>query len=130
MKHRAIAIILACAAIGAIAQTNATNWIYGYAGNRATWWVLGPSFVVSGNTIDVRPAPAPPVLPVRVIGEKLAYDTAAAGWRIPAGAVNVELYVNGLHYWQGPDYTVDAGVIKAISTNLMPEFDVRVSYER
>lgn len=131
MKTRMLVTALVCLIVSAalLAQTATINWVYGYAGSRAVWWQLGPSFVVTGNVIDVK-APPPPPSVVRVIGEKIAYDTAAAGWKVPAGAKNLEVWVNGLHYWPVTDYTDNGGVLKAAGASMLPEFDVRFSYEK
>lgn len=123
-------LILAALALPALAQTvPATSWIYGYVGNRAAWLRLDPAvFIVSGEVVSVKAPPAPPSA-ARVYGEKLAYDATVTGWKVPAGARNVEVFVNGLHYWPGVQYTLDAGTIKPLNTNMLSDFDVRINYD-
>jgi hypothetical protein len=130
-----VLLVIFALGIAAVAQqaTNPITWVYGYVGNKAQWFKLDmASFLVAPDgTLSVK-APSAQVRQ-RAIGSKLAYDAPVGGWRIMATTVNLEIWVNGLHYWQDIDYSVTqepGGVlIKPLGTNMLPEFDVRASWE-
>lgn len=94
-------------------------------------------YTINGGSISLTPtSPVPPSgQSVRVYGTKLIYDATLVGWAIPAGARNIETWVNGLHYWENTDYTLttEAGgtvMRKApAATNMDPAYDVRINYD-
>ncbi|MBI1872441.1 MAG: hypothetical protein HYS05_00970, partial [Acidobacteria bacterium] len=57
------------------------------------------------------------------------YDANAAGWKVPAGATNIVVYVNGLRYHQGLDFVITSGVIKNQFDNMIPEHLVTCDYD-
>lgn len=75
---------------------------------------LGPGLAVANGQLDVVVSPA-----TRRYDVVLAYDSTATGWRLPAGALNPKIYVNGFAYARDVDYTVDAaGLVKAKWDNM------------
>ena len=66
----------------------------------------------------------------KIIGQNL--PRAADGtYSIPTGAKNLEIWVNGLHYWETTDFTVSASVLtpKPQAGNWPADADVRLNYE-
>lgn len=110
------------------AQGQQTSWVYAWVGNKAAWLKLGSSLAIVGDTLEVRlPAPPPPA-PVlrRVVGQQLV--RVEGGWAAPAGAIDLEIHVNGIHYWLSYDYIVAAGVIVPLAENMPADADVRASF--
>ena len=130
------------------------KWIYGYVGSAAQWLSIGPSLTVSatgqldaavtagpagpkGDKGDVGPiGPMGPAGPAGSGGSSnrkrnvvLAYDANAKGWRLPAGAANVTLHVNGLRFLPGPDYTISTDLILAVTDNMQPGFTVVADFD-
>ena len=70
----------------------------------------------------------------RHYGAVLSYDSTAAGWPVPAGASNFSVWVNGLHYTQGVDYSIAGGILKPLDTtpdsNMQPGFLVTADYDQ
>jgi hypothetical protein len=112
----------------------------------------GPAGAVGPRGIDGIPGPLPRILPgdnisitmsgdavtisasdrdasPRVYDAVLAYDATANGWRLPAGASNVVLHVNGLRYRGGVDYTITDGLVTALSENMQPTFAVIADHD-
>lgn len=111
-----------------LAQSSSTFWLPVWTGTRYTFPRLGPTLVVANNQIDAVPA----VAKVRTYGTVLTYDAAAAGWHAPAGSSNLVVYVNGLRYTQGTDYSISspAGLITALADNMQPASLVVVDYDK
>lgn len=126
---RGIVLALLCLVLAAFvgAQSASPLLIPIWAGARYIFPKLGPTLVLntSSNQLD---ALVPPI-PVRKYDVLLTYDTAAAGWRMPAGATNLVIFVNGLRYRAGYDYVITAGVIKAQYDNMLPEHQVTCDYD-
>lgn len=59
----------------------------------------------------------------------LAYDAVAKAWKLPAGAVNPVIHVNGLRYLPWTDYSVTGTAVKALSTNMQPTDTVSADYD-
>ena len=77
-------------------------------GQRYEWPTLGPSFTILGGVVDVLPAP-PAKVHRHTVGAVLA---AASGvYAIPAAAVNLALYRNGVRQAAGVDYTLAGGAV-------------------
>ena len=77
-------------------------------GQRYEWPTLGPSFTILGGVVDVLPAP-PAKVHRHTVGAVLA---AASGvYAIPAAAVNLALYRNGVRQTAGVDYTLAGGAV-------------------
>lgn len=96
-------------------------------GSRYIFPKLGRSMVLNTTTNQLD-ALVPPI-PVRKYDVLLTYDTTVAGWKMPAGATNLVIYVNGLRYRSGYDYVIAAGVIKAQYDNMLPEHQVTCDYD-
>lgn len=136
-QRMAIALVGACILIAVLsvftavaqAQTGAVNWVYGWVGNKAAWLRIGPTLQVTGDVLDTKPSLAPPTpLVHRKVGIRLA-AAELGGWTIPSNALDIEIYVNGIHYWEGVDYKIEAGRVVPLSTINMPlDADVRASY--
>jgi hypothetical protein len=83
------------------------------------WPKLGGTLIVTNGVLDVAPVPAKPN---RAFGKVLSYDSASGTYRIPGGGtatvayVNMVVFVNGLRYTEGIDYTFAAGFV----TPLLP----------
>lgn len=112
-------------ALGASAfqGTPATMWIYGWNGG-PVWLRLGPTLPITNGQIDV-------VLPpttARRVNVAVAYEVAAKGWKLPANASNLTVYVNGLRY-SPANYKVAAGLMTANFGNLLPEHEVVIDYD-
>jgi hypothetical protein len=124
---RSIVLVVLCLALAVMiaAQSGSPLLIPVWAGARYVFAKLGPTLVLNGNQLDVLLPPAS----VRRRDVFLTYDTAAAGWKLPAGATNVVIYVNGLRYRQGYDYVITAGVVKAQFDNMLPEHQVTCDYD-
>lgn len=88
---------------------------------------LGPTLVL--NTTTNQLDALVPLIPVRKYDVLLTYDTAIAGWRMPTGATNLVIYVNGLRYRSGYDYVIAAGVIKNQFDNMAPDHQVTCDYD-
>jgi hypothetical protein len=80
-------------------------------GQRYEWPTLGPSFVIQGGVVDVLPAP-PAKIHKHTVGAVLAATGGA--YTIPAAAVNLALYRNGIRQTAGVDYDLKAGVITTL----------------
>ncbi|MBI4910991.1 MAG: hypothetical protein HY820_45695 [Acidobacteria bacterium] len=124
---RGIVLVILCLALAALiaAQTGSPLLLPVWNGARYVFAKLGPTLVLNGNQLDVLLPPTP----VRRVDVLLIYDTTVAGWKLPAGATNIAVYVNGLRYRQGNDYVVTAGVIKAQFDNMLPEFQVTCDFD-
>ena len=95
-------------------------------GQRYEWPTLGPSFTILGGVVDVLPAP-PAKVHRHTVGAVLA---AASGvYAIPAAAVNLALYRNGVRQAAGVDYTLVAGVVKPLYPDGWPTSLVIADYE-
>ena len=70
----------------------------------------------------------------RHYGAVLSYDSTAAGWPVPAGSSNFAVWVNGLHYTQGVDYSIAGGILKPVDaspdSNMQPGFLVTADYDQ
>lgn len=124
---RGIVLVVLCLALAALiaGQSGSPLLIPVWTGARYAFAKLGPTLVLNGNQLDVL---LPPV-PVRRQDVLLVYDTPAGGWKLPAGASNVAVYVNGLRYRQGYDYVITSGVIKAQFDNMIPEHQVTCDFD-
>ena len=124
---RGIVLVVLCLALTALiaAQSGSPLLLPVWTGARYVFAKLGPTLVLNGNQLDVLLPPTP----VRRQDVLLAYDTTAAGWKLPAGATNVAVYVNGLRYRQGYDYVITSGVIKAQFDNMIPEHQVTCDFD-
>ena len=116
-----------CLALTALiaAQSGSPLLIPVWTGARYVFAKLGPTLVLNSNQLDVLLPPTP----VQHHDVLLVYDTTVAGWKLPAGATNVAVYVNGLRYRQGGDYVITNGVIKAQFGNMLPEHQVTCDFE-
>jgi hypothetical protein len=75
---------------------------------------LGPGLAVANGQLDVVVSST-----TRKYDVVLAYDVSVAGWRLPTGAGNPKIYVNGFAYIKDVDYAVDGtGLIKAKWDNM------------
>jgi len=113
MKTLAIAIILAAAVQAQqIAVWNETTKTY-VAVRAGT----GIKVDLTAKTIS---ATATVVKP-RVYGTVLPFASTSNGWAVPFGAIpsSMVIWVNGLRYVIGTDYTVVAGLIAAINPSMM-----------
>ena len=117
-------LFLALAALIA-AQSGSPLLIPVWTGARYVFAKLGPTLVLNSNQLDVLLPPTP----VQHHDVLLVYDTTVAGWKLPAGATNVAVYVNGLRYRQGGDYVITNGVIKPQFDNMLPEHQVTCDFE-
>jgi hypothetical protein len=109
-----------------LAQTpGARLWVPLWDGGRYTFPALGPSLVVKNGQLDVLPTPAK----VRKYDQVLTYDAAAKGWTLPAGSGAVVVYVNGLRYRAGADYTIANGRVTPTSDNMLPEHLVTIDFD-
>ncbi|MBI4904404.1 MAG: hypothetical protein HY820_12255 [Acidobacteria bacterium] len=124
---RGIVLVVLCLALAALiaAQSGSPLLIPVWTGARYVFAKLGPTLVLNGNQLDVLLPPTP----VRRQDVLLVYDTAAGGWKVPAGATNIVVYVNGLRYRQGYDYVITSGVIKAQFDNMIPEHQVTCDFD-
>jgi hypothetical protein len=124
---RAIVLVCLCLALAVMiaAQSGSPLLVPIWAGTRYVFAKLGPTLVLNGGQLDV-------LLPPGAVHKRdvlLTYDTAAAGWKLPAGATNVVVYVNGLRYHQGTDFTITSGVIKNQFDNMAPDMLVTCDYD-
>jgi len=124
---RGIVLVVLCLALTALiaAQSGSPLLIPVWTGARYVFAKLGPTLVLNGNQLDVLLPPTP----VRRQDVLLVYDTTAGGWKVPAGATNLSVYVNGLRYRQGYDYLITSGVIKAQFDNMIPEHQVTCDFD-
>lgn len=127
---RGIVLALLCLVFAVIilAQTGSPLLVPIWAGSRYVFAKLGPTLVfnTNNNQLDA----LLPAVPVRKYDVLLTYDTNAAGWRMPAvGASNLVIYVNGLRYRAGYDWTISNGVIKNQYDNMIPEHQVTCDYD-
>lgn len=124
---RGIVLVVLCLVLAVViaAQSGSSLLIPIWTGARYVFAKLGPTLVLNGNQLDVL---VPPV-PVYKRDVLLTYDTAAAGWKLPAGATNPVVYVNGLRYHQGLDFVINAGVIKNQFDNMTPDMLVTCDYD-
>ncbi|MCC6362143.1 MAG: hypothetical protein IT165_01385 [Bryobacterales bacterium] len=124
---RGIVLAVLCLAMAVMiaAQSGSPLVIPVWTGARYVFARLGPSLVLNGNQLDIL---LPPVL-VRHTDVLLVYDTAAAGWKLPATATNIAVYVNGLRYRQGYDYAITSGVVKAQFDNMLPDMQVTCDFD-
>jgi len=125
--RRGIVLVILCLALAAFiaAQSGSPLLVPVWTGARYVFAKLGPTLVLNGNQLDVLLPPTP----LRRRDVLLVYDTTAGGWKLPAGASNVTVYVNGLRYRQGYDYTITSGVIKAQFDNMLPEFQITCDFD-
>lgn len=122
-----VGLILAAAMVAWQTTPPAPTWVSVWNG-RIGWLRLGPTLSVSNGQIDV----ALPPVTVRKYRVKLAYDAAAGGWRLPAGAANVAVYCNGLAY-DAEDFSIVAGVVvpkvSGATSNMQVDFKVSADYD-
>lgn len=85
---------------------------------------LGPGLAVTNGVLDVV-APAPPV--ARVYNHTPAPDPAGS-YQLPAKAVKVVVYRNGLRQAPGVDYNIVGGLVVPITPG-WPDSLVLVDYE-
>jgi hypothetical protein len=114
-------------AVAIAAQYGSPPLVPVWIGSRYIFPKLGPTLVLNTTTNQLD-ALLPPI-PVRKYDVLLTYETAPAGWRMPAGATNLVIFVNGLRYRAGYDYVITAGVIKAQYDNMLPEHQVTCDYD-
>lgn len=113
MRRLLIAFLLGCGVV-VVAQTPKP-----YIRMLSTWAFFGPDFRVDpGGQISVN-FPAPPKVQRRSV--HLAWDAAIQGWRLPAGATDVVLYVDTWRMHQGRDWEVREGIIHPIEGSVIPE---------
>jgi hypothetical protein len=124
---RVIVLVVLCLTLAVMiaAQSGSPLLVPIWAGTRYVFARLGPSLVLNGGQLD---AVLPP-LPVHKRDVLLTYDTNAAGWKLPVGATNVVVYVNGLRYHQGTDFVINAGVVKNQFDNMTPDMLVTCDYD-
>lgn len=114
MKKTLFASVLFSALI--LSQTVTSIFLPVWTGTRLSWVRVGSGLRLDGDVLSVSaPARTETVL---------VYSTSAAGWPLPAGARDVVIYANGLRYRAGLDYTIQSGVVKASSSNMLPEFSI------
>lgn len=71
-----------------------------------------------------------PVFVTRRYGVKLLpHPTLKKAWSLPANSRNVEIYVNGVHFWPDFDYKLINPVIISTADNMRTADDVRASYD-
>jgi hypothetical protein len=120
-------------ALGTASAQTAGVMIYAWAGEK-TWINIGSTLEVRNGTLNVVPTVPAPVKPTRVYGTPLLRDAAGA-YTIPAAGTtapsNVEIWVNGIHYWPTTDYTISGCVVtpKPAATNWPVNADVRANYD-
>ncbi len=127
MKVKYILLSLAAVCVAVAWQGSSPVWMYGWNGG-PLWMRLGPTLAVTNGQMDIV---LPPVVsaPVRRRDVLLAYDAVAKGWKIPAGATNLEIHVNGIRY-RSANYTIsNAGVLAATFGNMLPEHEVTIDYD-
>ncbi len=95
-------------------------------GQRYEWPKLGPSFVVQGGVLDVLPAP-PPKIHQHTVGNRLAATNGV--YTIPATAVNLALYRNGVRQTAGVDYSLASGTITPLYPDGWSASLVVIDYE-
>lgn len=65
----------------------------------------------------------------------LTYSSTAQGWPLPAASApglalaNVQVWANGIKIYASIDYTVAAGLVKSVGTNVDPAWLVSCNYE-
>lgn len=151
MKLRYACIIAAALAVALYAQS--TYQLLVYTNGRLQWATAGPTLSLSSNgQLDaVIPAPIPgpagPAGPPGATGPQgppgpsavlhadvaLTYNAAYGGWPLPAPSAGmnikaVAVYVNGLRYHAGLDYTIEAGMVRAIGANMNSTYFVLCDY--
>jgi len=82
---------------------DSTTGQYGY-----TWPALGKTLVIQGGYLEALVPPAPVA---RVYGYRPTWDAAGSGYRLPAGARNPAVWVNGLRYAAELDWRFEGGLI-------------------
>lgn len=124
MNLRLVLILSCVCAMVLLAQVTGPALVPIWEGRQYVWYRLGSSFVRENGTLEIN-VPAQPK--PRSVGVKLTWDAAASGYRLPAGARNVEMWVNGLHYWAPVDYTLQGDlVIPGTAGNWPPPGDAEV----
>jgi hypothetical protein len=125
MKRLLLLAIIAAATMAAWQPPSGglATWILGWNG-APVWYKAGPTFIVANGQVDVA---APPVK--RMYDVLLAYDATANGWKIPTGAKNVQVFVNGLRYHANNYVISTAGVMTAVFSNMDPSHEVTVDYD-
>ncbi|HYP08409.1 MAG TPA: hypothetical protein VER03_19400 [Bryobacteraceae bacterium] len=146
-----IAFLAALSGFGQVSNPPA-KWLYGYVGSQGKWFTIGPTLAVSSSgQIDAVVTQGPvgpqgaqgiagPIGPQGPAGlpapkrrkAMLTYDAVAKVWVLPATSdlSTVEISVNGIEYWAGLDYTIVAGKVAAIGTNMLPEHRVTAEYDQ
>jgi hypothetical protein len=119
-----LAVILAVTAI-----SQSTLRLPVWDGRQYTFPRLGSGFVVANGTISVTPSE----VPQRKYGQILPFDASQSAWVLPASATNIVVFVNGLRYTSGVDYsattTTGAVFIRALGTNMTAADVVVVDYD-
>ena len=142
MKKFLLYFVLFFVGINVIGQTTGV-FVPIWSDNVSKIAKIGPTLTYQNGQLDVATGtqgPAGPAGPPgpganRRYGIQLGYDSASGGWPVPSDYANdnsLEVFVNGLHYWNGADYTywplAGASVIKANANNMDPTFSVRINY--
>lgn len=118
----------------AVAQTtqNYSVYLWDWTGRQWFYPKLGTGFAVIPPATGERYGrvdvlfPPPPAIPQRETDRELTWEAAAGGYRLPlATATHVVVYVNGLRYRQGLDYSVSGGLVvpRPGATNWPPPED-------
>ena len=66
----------------------------------------------------------------RVYNVQLTYNATAKAWTIPTAASNLAIFVNGLRYFPGDDYTLAPGLVKAYRDNMPATARVVADYDK
>lgn len=94
-----------------LAQTSGRYLLPIWSGNHYVWAQLGDGLAINGGVLDVKPAPGV------TIGAKPVWDASAGGYRLPVTPTQVAVYVNGLRYTEGIDYTLQGALIVPTANN-------------
>jgi hypothetical protein len=141
MKKAFLALLFAAAA-----QTQAPQLLPVWNGQTYVFAKLGPTLKLANGQLDAvvsvgPPGPTGPGGPQgpagttrRHVDVLLTFDQTAQGWILPAPATgfsiaNLAIYVNGLRYHSGGDFSANGGIVKALSTNMDPSFLVTCDYD-
>jgi hypothetical protein len=125
-------LILALTLLAASATAQSTGYMVPVWNGRYVWLNIGPTLIIKDGMLDV--ATAAPAKPTRLYGVALVRDATGA-FTIPAAGTavpsNVEIWVNGIHYWPVTDYSISGRVVTPTppATNWPTGADVRASYD-
>jgi len=122
---RAITLILAalllCAAF-ALAQSGVAYLVPLWTGQGYSFVRLGPSLAVVAGELNA-------TTKARRYGVILPYDATAKGWRVPASASNVCVWVNEMRRVPAGGGVVAGGTILNEGPDLQPSYFVFIDYD-